>query len=300
MPHTYHAFGLTIQSGIELSSLPSASGPAENPVYIRIGEVPESLPNARMPNKNLQASGESLLMNLPGFGRMFVHAGQEIRVAPSPETAPLLVRLVSLNLGLSAILHQRGALALHASAVATPGGAVLFCGNHRTGKSTLAVGLNQKGWSLLCDDKCAIIQQDGQVLALPAYPQVKLWRDAIEQLAVKAESGEKLPDIEKYNLDLESSFHKNPIPLRAIYLLLPTETNEITFEPLHGMSKFQAVKRYNYGNYYLKGLGLQAAHFHLTSLISSRVPVARIRRPRQVNRLEELIACMDNILRSAA
>jgi hypothetical protein len=142
----------------------------------------------------------------------------------------------------------------------------------------------------LCDDKCAIIQQEGQVLALPAFPQVKLWRDAIERLAVHAETGEKLPDMEKYNLDMQTSFHQHPQPLRAIYLLLPGAADEITFTPLSGMSKFQAVKRFNYGNYYLKGLGLQAAHFHLTSLIAAQVPVTRIQRPRQVNRLEELIA----------
>ena len=294
----YYAFGLVIESDIELTGLPLASQAQGRPVRLSLGEVPESLPNARVINQNLQTQGESLLMNLPGFGRMLIHAGQEVQVAPDPNTTPLLVRMVSLNLGLSAILHQRGALALHASAVATPKGAVLFCGNHRAGKSTLAVGLNQKGWPILCDDKCAIIQQDDQVLALPAYPQVKLWRDAIERLAVQVETGEKLPDVEKYNLDMQASFHQQPLPLRAIYLLLPGEADEITFTPLHGMSKFQAIKRFNYGNYYLKGLGLQAAHFHLTSLIAGQIPVTRIRRPRQVNRLEELIAQVDAALRS--
>ncbi|MCG2784733.1 MAG: hypothetical protein L6461_06470 [Anaerolineae bacterium] len=297
MPLSYHAFGLTIQSEIELTNLPAIDGPQENPVYIRVGQVPESLPDARTPNEYLQASGETLLLNLPGFGRMSIHAGQEVRLALETDVDPILVRAVAVNLGLSAILHQRGALALHASGVAAPGGAVLFCGNQRAGKSTLAVGLNQKGWPLLCDDKCAIIQQENQVLALPAFPQVKLWRDAIEQLSFRAEAREKLPEVEKYNLSLDSGFQKHPLPLRAIYLLHPTETENITFETLQGMAKFQAIKQYNYGNYYLKGLGLQAAHFHLISLIASRVPVIRIRRPRQVNQLEALIDKLDVIFR---
>jgi hypothetical protein len=292
----YRAFGLIIQSDIELPNFPTTDDPGENPVSIRLGEVPESLTDARQPNQYLQANHETLLLHLPGFGRIAVHAGREICLALEAVIDPILVRAIAINIGLSAILHQRGALALHASGIATPGGAVLFCGNQRAGKSTLAVGLNQRGWPLLSDDKCAIIQKESQVLALPAFPQVKLWQDAIEQLSFRAESREKLPEVEKYNLSLDSGFQKHPLPLRAIYLLHPTETDSITFEPLAGMSKFQAIKQFNYGNYYLQGLGLQAAHFHLTSLIAAQVPVTRIRRPRQVNQLEALLQQMDSRL----
>lgn len=297
MPTTYHAFGLNIQSEIELTNLPATDNPGEYPVYIRIGPVAEVLSDARTPNEYLQANEETLLLTLPGFGRISVHAGQEVRLALENEIDPILLRAAAINLGLSAILHQRGALALHASGIATPGGAVLFCGNQRAGKSTLAAGLTQKGWPLLCDDKCAIIQQEDQVLAMPAFPQIKLWQDAIEQLSFGAKAREKLPEVEKYNLGLASGFQKQPLPLRAIYLLYPTEIETIVFEPLAGMAKFQAIKQFNYGNYYLKGLGLQAAHFHLTSLIAGQVPITRIRRPRQVNQLEALINMLDNTFR---
>jgi hypothetical protein len=68
----------SIESEIELPGLPPAPETQETPVRLTLGDVPESLPNAQAPNENLQVhEGESLLMTLPGFGRMLIHAGRE-------------------------------------------------------------------------------------------------------------------------------------------------------------------------------------------------------------------------------
>jgi hypothetical protein len=72
-------------------------------------------------------------------------------------------------------LAQRGVFVLHASAVVTPGGAlVAFTADSGVGKSTLARVAADLGWQRVGDDMLPIAVRDGQVVALPHFPQPKL------------------------------------------------------------------------------------------------------------------------------
>lgn len=298
--NTYQAFGLRIHSDIEFPNLPPADSPGLPEVHIQLGSLPASLPGASETPRYFQAIQGKLLVRIKDIGRMLVENGQRITFEPSPGAEEVNIRLALSNLGLSAILHQRGALALHASAVATPGGAVLFCGARQAGKSTLAAGLHQRGWPLVCDDKAALRLDAGQLLVIPSFPELRLWRDAMQQLDFSGARTEKTPAMDKFNLGLTQGFHNSPLPLRAIYLLRPAPIEKIRITPLNGMSKFQVIKRHTYTNQFLRDLGLLPAHFGLASAVASQAEMALVARPGQVNRLEELIALMDARLREEA
>lgn len=300
MTHSYQAFGLHIHSEIEFPNLPPATAPDLPEVYIQVRSLPAALPGAPETPRYFQAVQGKLLVHIKDIGRMLVENGQRITFEPLPSAEAVNVRLVLSNLGLSAILHQRGALALHASAIATPDGAVLFCGARQAGKSTLAAGLHQRGWPLVCDDKAALRLDEGQLLVIPSFPELRLWRDAIQQLDFAGMRAEKTPAMDKFNLGLSQGFHDSPLPLRAIYLLRPAPIDEIHITPLNGMSKFQVIKRHTYTNQFLRDLGLLPAHFNLASAVASQAEMALVTRPGQVNRLEELIRLMDARLREEA
>jgi hypothetical protein len=297
MTPAYQAFGLRILSEIEFPNLPPATAAGLPEVRIQVGSLPARLPGAPESPRYFQAAQGKLLVRIKDVGRMLVEDGQSITFEPLPGGEPVNVRLALSNLGLSAILHQRGALALHASAVAAPGGAVLFCGARQAGKSTLAAGLHQRGWSLVCDDKAALRLDAGRVMVLPSFPELRLWRNAIQQLDFAGARSEQTPGMDKYNLGIAAGFQETPLPLRAIYLLRPAEVEDIHITPLKGMGKFQVIKRNTYTNQFLKDLGLLPAHFSLASAVASQVEMALVARPSQVNRLEALISIMDARLR---
>lgn len=297
MLYHYHVFGLQLVSEIELSGLPPAESAPTPQVSIRCGELPEHLPGSPVTRRYFEASQGQLLVRIKDVGRILVAHGENITFEPLAGVEPVFTQLALLNLGMGALLHQRGVLALHASAIATQQGAVLFCGHRRAGKSTLAAGLRQRGWSLVCDDKAAINLDGEHVMVLPSFPELRLWRDAIEHLGVTGKTVKQMPKMDKFNLELEGGFHGTPLPLRAVYLLEPEETNRITLMPLTGMDKFQTLQRHTYANQFLKSLGLLPAHFRLASVIAQQIPITRITRPNQVNLLDELVDRIDAELR---
>jgi len=301
MSYHYQAFGLAIQSDLELLNLPSLAGslPA-NPVYIQQGELPPQLEGATLRRRFFQAAEGRLLVQVSQVGRLLIEKGESIRYQAQPGAEAVSLRLALINLGLSVILHQRGALALHASAVATPGGAVLFCGERGAGKSTLAAALHRRGWSLVCDDKAALYPAGKESLqVIPSFPELRLWQDALEHLQIEKGKAEKNPGLEKFNLGLQEGFHATPLPLYALYHLQPAEVAEVEITPLNGMEKFQVVRQNTYINQFLRGLGLLPNHFTLASLVAAQIPVYQVRRPSRLHRLDALVERIDSRLRQA-
>jgi hypothetical protein len=93
--------------------------------------------------------------------------------------APATMRHLLLDQVLPLLAGSPQRLALHASAVVSPRGAVAFLGAAGRGKSTIAALLAAGGWPLLSDD-CLLIERHGTAIdALPAYPGVRLFPDSL-------------------------------------------------------------------------------------------------------------------------
>jgi hypothetical protein len=298
MDYNYLAFGLRICSQIELPELIRDGSQTVPDVYIAIGKVPEHLPHPQLvPGRYFESDQGQLLVNLKELGRILIENGEKITLELDSQAKPIKARIALLNLGLSAILHQRGALAMHASAIVTQTGIVLFCGQRQAGKSTLAAALRQRGWPLAGDDKAAVYLESGHPWVIPSFPQLRLWRDAIEQLSLAGETMEQIPQTEKYNIRTSEGFCQDPHPLRAIFSLKPAETDQIDLHILQGMQKFHVLRQHTYAHQFLKGLGLLPAHFKLASAVALQTPITEITRPNQKNRLEELVNRVETELR---
>jgi len=268
-----------------------AAGLAWNadPIHIRYGSVPDALVDPRGQGVDYEAKPGQFLLWLDGIARYLVSEGKEIVIEPAPDSCEDEIRLFLLGSVLGALLHQRGRLVLHGSAIETKRGAVVFVGPQGAGKSTLAATFRARGFRVLADDACTIDFASQCPQVYPGLVHIKLWADAAEKLAYDARQARVVrPMIGKYAFTLDDEFDLGPVQLHAVYELAPGDTQCLELKPLKGEEMFRVLLRNTYRKHLLKDLGVQGHHFKQVTTIARHVKVQRIARPQTVFLLNEL------------
>jgi hypothetical protein len=239
---------------------------------------------------------EAYFRLLYGDGTEFIvdGAGREVW-ATWPESSSLEDTATYL-LGpvLAFVLRRRGHTCLHASVVAVGDRAIALMGPAESGKSTTAAAFATLGYPVLADDVAALVEQDGALHVLPAYPQLRLWADSVEFLYGAADALPLLtPTWDKRALDLGQHglvFQRTPLPLAAIYVLAERCGGAAAgVEPIHG----REILRTLLGNSYVGYLLDEARHreeFAILARVASNVPVRRAALPRAPAHVSQLCA----------
>ena len=290
---TYTAFGLTISSCIALPELLKGAGSPD--VRIAYGAVPEALAGAVRKGVRYEAAPGKLLLIVDGVARFLVREGKEIVVERHTDVHDDDIRLFLLGSVFGALLHQRGVLALSASAVDIGTGGVVFLGKHGVGKSTLAAAFHANGYSVLADDLCAVsFREDGVPMVIPAFPQVKLWPDALERLSLDATLLPRVrPALEKRALPLEEGFAAKPRPLTRLYVLEGSNNATLRLTPVPGIARFKTLMLLTYRSQFLEGLGVGASHFKCVASLAMRFPMIGASRSTTPPMLDELVALIE-------
>ena len=303
----YMAYGLRIDSEVPLPFAPSAAPDDSQPdVRVRIGATPSALqgPNAAK-GRSWYAMPGAFLVTIAGAGRYLALGGREIRVQPGDGSRRELGHyLVGSPMG--ALLQQRGLVTLHAAAVATDAGAVLFAGRGGVGKSSLVGALVQRGYAMLSDGFTAVAQAPDETAsgqpftALPGLPGLRLRADALAELnrwpQVQGRVGARA---DKYLLPM-ARFQSTPIGVRAIYLLTAQDQDETAIEQLSAAAAFAKLRNQTYRKRVLDGSGRRLAHFRAISAMARSLPVHRVRRPLRPFLLHALAARLDEDLQRRA
>ncbi|MEI9991731.1 MAG: hypothetical protein WDM86_17035 [Rhizomicrobium sp.] len=216
----YRISGLSVASETELPGAIPAAPALEPDVTVQLAPLPMELAGASTTGPNWQMDGAAFLLHVPRVGRFLMSAGRSISVALEDGATPRDASAFVLGSALGILLHQRGALVLHGSAVAREGRAIAICGHSGAGKSTLAAALCQAGSSFVTDDICVVgLNSARQPVVLPDGRQLKLWRQSIERLDLDGRQGEAVrEDLEKYFIAPEDVAVEAP-RLSAIYAL---------------------------------------------------------------------------------
>jgi hypothetical protein len=284
----YRAFGLDVASELDLPELQTRPDATEPDVHIRLGAVPESLPDAQASGVLFQAAANRFLLRLD-HARFLVQNGSEILVERLAENEAQL-RVFLLGSCFGALLHQRGLLVLHASAVQTPKGAVAFAGVSGSGKSTTLGAFLQRGYPLLSDDLAAIhLNENGQLVVEPAIPRARLWSDSAKRLGHVTDALQReQPELEKFVLPAQN-FASSPVPLHRVYLLNSDNlAKNVSLESLPAFKAFNVLVHHTYRKRFLKGLAMQIVHFGLVSAAAGQVAVVMVTRPSKPFLLDEL------------
>jgi hypothetical protein len=234
-----------------------------------------------------QTSG-GYLLRFPERADFFVaEEGREIVVLPVGETPPETLRHLLLDQVLPLVLNLRRREALHAAAVRIPGGVCAFIGPTGTGKSTLAASFLCAGYSAVSDD-CLVVEESGpQVLAIPAYPGLRLWDDTLSALFANSNSSLAVAHYttKRRPLLAESgrNFSGQARPLVRIYVLIRPEevkekSTEPLIEPLSAQAGFRELLSATFRLDITDRQMLERQFYFLERLVT-RVPLRRVRIP---------------------
>ncbi len=142
--------------------------------------------------------------------------------------------------------HERGLLALHASAVCIGGRAIGFLAPKNYGKSSLAISLvTSHNAKLLTDD--TLIVTPGTGVAVPGVHSVRLWQETAGHFVALGASRPVLSDKRIFEQLPDESLEMGEAPIDALYTLVPTGADSETTvqrEALDGIAATMALIQY--------------------------------------------------------
>jgi len=239
----YSAFGLRIQSNIEIPGFLRLSDHPPADVAVTFGSLPAWLDPVVPPDQDAWHISPDLGRNGVPSSRVWkVRDGAYLRIFYDDATdcvvdrsgtnvwiswlAPNAVEDVVPYLQgqlLGLVLRLRGMTCLHASSIVVGQQAIAIAGPKGFGKSSTAAAFLGMGYPILADDVTPVYEEAGKFMVRPAHARLWLYPDMVETLYG---SSDALPQFasswEKRYLDLNSSGPGQPgepKPLRAIYVL---------------------------------------------------------------------------------
>lgn len=250
--------------------------------------VPPSLDNATARGVLWQAAPGQFLLEKPAVARYLVTWGSSISIDQESQADQEEVNYFLRMTPLAALLYQRGFVVFHAAAVANDQGAVLLTGDSWTGKSTLLTALLQRGWTMLADDLAAVtMDEQGQVLVLPIFPEIALWPDTLKKLGIESDSL-RFCDANRYTYAVPGQFAAHAFPLKAIYSLNVHSKSSICLEKLPENICYRAVGTYLYNSQLADVMMDRCAYLRCASFIAGSIPIYNLYRPRSSQSLSEL------------
>lgn len=296
--YTYSAYGLDIQSAFELPELPvgESDGSAPDVVFSRgtVEPVPQSVNGTK--GRRVRARAGQCRLSYDSYGSFLVSDGESVRFDPLSEDVleTKAIRRLLENEMLGVLLHQRGRLVLHASAVAIDGEVALFVGPRGAGKSTTAAALHRRGHPIMEDDIVSVRFEDGIPIVDPGVPEMRLNSDVVDTLDIKGtrEYEDDAGPQKRYD---EFEETPDPAPLGRCYAL--EKGDKIAIETLSQREQLFGLTEATYTQGLIPDTESSERHFQQCSEIVETTPFHRLTRPDDFKKLPAFLdAIVENIL----
>lgn len=291
--HRYRAYGLAIQSDLALPELePDTAADARIDVAIRLRTIERPHPDPLQATV-FELGRDHQYLAWRSVGRFLIRGSSEIDIDPAPGVGEPLLRLPLLGTVMALLLHVRGLLVLHASAVAVGETGVVFLGDKLAGKSTTAAAFLRGGHRLLADDVVAVDFADPERPRIrPGFPQLKLGA-GIETGAGAVVMPPVVAGFDKRHHRL-AGFQQTPAAATAFCILERGTRAEIT--PLAPAGALTALIRFSYiarfGRAAFNGAS-PAAHLQQCATLVGVSKVCRLEVPDDRDRLDEVVRLVE-------
>lgn len=200
------------------------------------------------------------------------------------------LKLFTLSEAIGIALFLKGNFVLHGSCILINDEAQIFIGEPGAGKSTTATAFWKAGKIILSDDLSVIKFINNKPYVLPAFPQLKVWKDALNGLGIDTEDLEKStkggtkyliqPSLEK--------FPREPIPLESITVLLKKNSRKKEGNLSILQTPTELLKHFPLPTQLLNGKFIKN-HFLTSIELAKTVEIKQLKRPKDFLALEEFI-----------
>lgn len=251
----YSVYGLNICSKMDNTDKIANTSTEKEISYdvtIRFGKV--NLPNDLV-NENFKATKDCIYIFEKDKAKVKIYKGQEIIIEPANSVDKKNFLPHNLGIPLALLLHQRGLLVLHGSAIETNDGVVGFLGHSGEGKSTTTFALYEKGFNFFTDEFIVIkLNNSGVPTVFPGFPMLKLSKDLISYFKKDLNLFNLIsePHSDKYIYKLDQKFNNSSLPLKEIYIIKKGKKTSIN--ELNQHDAFMSLIEHNYcigmNNYY--------------------------------------------------
>ncbi len=263
---------------------------------IGFGKVPEHLPEVRGSGVLFEAAVNDFLFKFKGIGRYRVQNGRRIIIQPEGEALPAEIRLVLLGSGIGALLHQRGMMAIHGSAITDGKQTAIVSGQSGVGKSTLAAGLHELGYSVIADD-ISVIGLNGkqQFIVEHGIPHLKLWKDVLAHLNQADDLAKVRPQLDKYRKPIPVLEEEAP-RLSKIVILNPSNSTDFSYSEILGREKFHLLRTNTYRLQFIDKMNQTEAHFRNLSQLVNSIQMFHANRPHDPKNILEFSKSISEII----
>lgn len=218
------------------------------------------------------------------------------------------VEIALLGPVLSFWLELRGSIALHASGVVETGEAIGFIAASKSGKTSLAASYMTGGAELLADDILPLHRSEaGQIVARPAYPQLRMWPDQVRAFVGDPSSFPLAhPEFDKRRIPagVLGDFHDGLVRLGALCLperARPDECADIAVSRLGGTEAFMLLLQSSFAASVLEHMPeMRVRRLSLVADIVRSVPVYRLVYPHGYERLPDVRSRIARVLSHTA
>lgn len=248
-----------------LARQPASAGSGRTLCLHAVDDLPAAPAEARRETAgriHLATLGDTVWFHAPGCTARIELAAGTVHLAAGADFAalPLKERIDLLAIPLLHLLRPRGVTALHASAVASPQGAVVCAGVSGSGKSTTAGSLDAHGWPRIADDM-VLLAPPASPAAAPAVAALVLgaacWGDSAVRLGLAStatadakhfDAGVGLPGLHRLGALVFPTVLPGPTrlqrlaPTAALLRLLPAASG-IVADSVHAHAQMQGLKQ---------------------------------------------------------
>lgn len=289
----YRGFGLKIKSDIELNGLLPAEADQHDIEIACSSSVAAPEPTA---TDIFEFSPERQLLVWGPVGRFEIFGVSRVEYALCADTDPSLASFPILGPVFGLLLHLRGLLVLHASALVLEAGAVILLGDKGAGKSTTAAAMIAADLKLMSDDLVVIRHDDaGQFTVLPSFPQLKLTEKTMSAFAQSRVGPSAGPHalLGKHILALPDSFSNAPASAATAVVLRRGAAASISDlskpEALNAILKFSYASRYDLTKL---SKSIAARHLSLCAQFVAAVRVGLLTVPSEISELGSAVALL--------
>lgn len=276
--HHYRAYGLRLCSDIALPGLPPAEV-CKADITVEAAPLPSAMGGGQC-FRNWEASPGKFFSHFHEAGRVLVSSGSHIQYDRHAGADDSQITSIILGTSLAAALMQRGIVPMHACSVLTDRGAILVMGSSGAGKSTTLGGLLELGLPMMADDVTGLqMREDGTIMALPAFPAIRLWEDSLAALGQPNDGLVRVrSDINKHYLPVDR-FHSAPEPVHALFHIRPYNGELLRVSRLEAAYRVAAISKFIFRKNFIDGMGLRALAFQHAAKLANQAQTFDVQRP---------------------